>query len=117
MERAVALLRRSVELLPDSGILLNSLGAVLGELGRQDEAMACFEKAMSVEPRYVPTYYNLAIGYYPHNRHREVISLLERRIAQDPNLADGELWLVRIRETLSQLENPSPQDVALDAAR
>jgi tetratricopeptide (TPR) repeat protein len=116
LERAAALFCKSVELLPDSGILLNSLGAVLGELGRHDEAIACFEKAMNVDPRYVPTYYNLAIGLYAHNRHREIIGRLET-LMQDLNLPDGQEWLDRIREALSQLEGPPALDIGFRAPR
>jgi tetratricopeptide (TPR) repeat protein len=116
LERAAALFRRSVELLPDSGILLNSLGTALGELGRLDEAIACFEKAMNVDPLYAPSYYNLVIGLYPRGRHREIISRLEN-LMLDSNIEDGQDWLDRIHEALAQLENPRVRDAGDRAPR
>jgi tetratricopeptide (TPR) repeat protein len=116
LERAAVLFRRSVELLPDSGILLNSLGSVLGELGRRDEAIVCFEKAMNVDPRYVPTYYNLAIGLYPHDRHREIIGHLEGLMG-DGNFPDGQEWLDRIREALLHLQSPPTPGTGFPAPR
>jgi tetratricopeptide (TPR) repeat protein len=108
MERAAQLFRRAVELMPDSAMLLNSLGAALGQLGRHDKAIACFEKALKVDPLYAPTYYNLVMGFYPHDIHRDIVRLLEQRVEENPDFAAGREWLIRIREALSELETPVP---------
>jgi tetratricopeptide (TPR) repeat protein len=108
LERAASLFRRAIELMPASAILLNSLGSTLAELGRRDEAMPYFERALKVDPLYAPTYYNLVIGLYPREAYRDIVRLLEQRVKDEPDFSEGGEWLIRIRETLSQLQTPVP---------
>jgi tetratricopeptide (TPR) repeat protein len=103
---AAHLLSKAVELLPDSATLLNSLGSVLGQLGRDDAAIGCFERALQADPLDGTSYYNLAMALYPRNRHGEIISRLEARLRDAPNFPDGTNWLRRIRATLSELSAP-----------
>ena len=102
MQRAAAILARAVECMPESPQLLNSLGSALGHLGRNDEAAACFERAVDADPLDGGSYYNLAVVLWLKNRHMEVVSRLEQRLAQTPDFPDGSMWLQRIRETLSR---------------
>ena len=106
LERAASLFRGAIELMPDSAILLNSLGAALAELGRRDEAMSHFENALEADPLYAPTYYNLVIGLYPRDAYHDIVRLLEQRVNDNPDFAAGSEWLIRIRETLTELETP-----------
>jgi hypothetical protein len=98
MQRAAAILAQAVERMPDSALLLNSLGSALGHLSRNDEAAQCFERAIEAEPLYGASYYNLAVVLWLKNRHMEVISRLEQRLAQAPDFADGAEWLLLIWE-------------------
>jgi len=102
MERAAALLGLAVESMPDSALLLNSLGSALGHLRRNEEAAACFERAIAADPLYGPSYYNLTVLFWLKNRHMEVVSRLEQQLAVTPDFPEGREWLQRIRETLSR---------------
>jgi tetratricopeptide (TPR) repeat protein len=102
MQRAAALLAAAVEQKPDSALFLNSLGSALGNLQRNEEAAACFERAIDADPLYGASYYNLAVLLWLKNRHMEVVSRLERRLAQTPDFPEGSEWLRRIRETLAR---------------
>lgn len=98
MERAVNLLNRAAEYAPDSAVLLNSLGSALGQIGRDGEAFACFERAVKADPLDGTSYYNLALALYPQNRQEEVATRLEEMLREAPHFPDGALWLRRIRE-------------------
>jgi tetratricopeptide (TPR) repeat protein len=100
LERAANLLSKAVELAPDSAMLLNSLGAVLGTSGQDNAAIACFERALQADPIDGTSYYNLAMALYPSNRHGEIISRLEAKLRDAPEFPDGLNWLGRIREAL-----------------
>jgi tetratricopeptide (TPR) repeat protein len=104
MQRAAELLARAVERKPDSPVMLNSLGSALGYLSRNEEAAACFERAIAADPLYGGSYYNLAVVLWLKNRHGEVVRRLEERMAQAPDFPDGAEWLQRIRETLSRFD-------------
>jgi tetratricopeptide (TPR) repeat protein len=104
MQRAVRLLGRGVELLPHSAIMLNSLGSALGQVARNDEAAACFERAIEANPLYGISYYNLALLLWLKNRHMEVVARLERCLAQSPHFPEGPEWLQRVRETLASFD-------------
>jgi Tfp pilus assembly protein PilF len=98
MERAASLLNRAVEYAPDSAMLLNSLGSALGQIGRDDEALVCFERAVRADPLDGTSYYNLALALYPQNRQAEIVKRLEEVLRQAPHFPGGALWLRRIRE-------------------
>jgi tetratricopeptide (TPR) repeat protein len=109
MERAASVLTRAVECMPDSALLLNSLGSALGHLSRNDEAAAYFERAIDADPLYGGSYYNLAVVLWLKNRHMEVVSRLEQRLAQTPDFPEGAEWLRRIRETLTRFGREAAQ--------
>jgi tetratricopeptide (TPR) repeat protein len=109
MERAAAVLTLAVQCMPDSATLLNSLGSALGHLSRNDEAAAYFERAIDADPLYGGSYYNLAVVLWLKNRHMEVVSRLEQRLAQTPDFPEGAEWLRRIRETLTRFGREAAQ--------
>ena len=104
MERSAKLLAHGAELLPRSVIMLNSLGSTLGQMGRNDEAASCFERAIEANPLDGTSYYNLAIILWLKHRHMEVVSRLEQRLAHAPHFPEGREWLQRIRETLARFD-------------
>jgi tetratricopeptide (TPR) repeat protein len=98
IQRAALLLKRAVDCVPDNAMLLNSLGSTLGQLGRDGEARACFERALAADPLDGVAYYNLALALFPENRHGEIIRRLEDMLSAAPHFPDGADWLRRIRE-------------------
>ena len=57
---AVGEFRAALALMPGSVDVLNNLGIALGSLGRLDEAIESFERALSVRPDFPPARQNLA---------------------------------------------------------
>lgn len=100
MDRAAILLGKAVELAPDSAWLLNCLGSALGQLGRDDEAIACFERALAADPLDGASYYNLAVALQPARRHGEIVRRLEAKLRDTPDFPNGLIWLGRIREAM-----------------
>jgi tetratricopeptide (TPR) repeat protein len=79
-------------------MLLNSLGSALGQMGRDDEALGCFERALQADPLDGTSYYNLALALYSQRRHGEIVRRLEDRLRDTPHFPGGPLWHRRIRE-------------------
>ncbi len=99
LERAAILIGHAVDRAPDSAPLLNSLGATLRQLEREDDAITCFERALAADPHYGGAYLNLALALQPRGKEGEIIARLEAEL-QHPDFADGASWLRRIREAL-----------------
>jgi len=59
-EEAAYAYARTIELGFDNAVVHTLLGITLGDLGRSEESVACFERALSLEPAYLPAHVNLA---------------------------------------------------------
>src|SRR5258708_23248896 len=53
-------LRRAHFLAPNDYSILNACGLCLGRLRRPEEAIACFDKALAIEPSFGPAWFNRA---------------------------------------------------------
>jgi tetratricopeptide (TPR) repeat protein len=69
---------------PSSIEALNALGIAKARLGKSDEAVEIFNKAITMEPGYVYSYINLATIMESFGKYPEALDLIERAI----NLAD-----------------------------
>ena len=58
-EDAISVLQRTTELAPNSVVVYQYLGQLLGNQGRFDPAIAAFEEAIKLDPSYAAAYYNL----------------------------------------------------------
>jgi pentatricopeptide repeat protein len=65
----------------------NGLGYVLDRQGRTDEAVAEFRKAIEVNPKFTPSYNNLAEALVKQGKLEEAEQYYERSLAQKPNAA------------------------------
>ena len=63
----------------------NNKGVSLSALGRQDEAVACFLKAIEINYEYAVAWKNLAVAYRSLHRHQEAEEAA--RIARDLGLS------------------------------
>ncbi len=63
-EAAISAWRKVLELAPDSAELHNSLGVALVRQRRVDEAVACFERALALNPGLTEAHYNLGDTLY-----------------------------------------------------
>ena len=80
---AVPLLEKSVKAKP-AGQSWAVLAAAYGELGRIDDAVAAFRKALALEPGNLVANFNLAGIYMQANAFSEAVPLLERVVKARP---------------------------------
>jgi len=65
----------------------NNRGVSLDELGRHEEAIACYGKALEIDPRDVNTWSNKGTALGALGRHEEAISCLDKALQLDPESA------------------------------
>jgi len=61
-EKSVILFRQSLHFEPENYSLWNKLGATLAHLGKADEAMEAYYRALEIKPNYVRVWANLGIA-------------------------------------------------------
>jgi tetratricopeptide (TPR) repeat protein len=71
--RAEELYRRATEADPGYVLAYFDLGNVLDELGRLDESIAAYLKAVTLSPRYADAHYNLALAYERTGQNRQAL--------------------------------------------
>ena len=69
-EKAKAEMLQSLAIRPNTPEILNNLGTVYSKLGDKANALASFEKAVTLRPNYAIARYNLAEAYEPTNPRR-----------------------------------------------
>jgi len=62
-ETAIDLFKKALSLDPTNYLLLNKVGATLAHLGRADEAIMLYHKALDIRPNYVRVWVNLGIAH------------------------------------------------------
>ena len=60
---------------PDNAIAINNIGATLLEQGKYDEALTYFDKAISIDPRYMNCYYGKACALKGIGKEKEAFEL------------------------------------------
>jgi tetratricopeptide (TPR) repeat protein len=95
---AIAECRNAIEVDPGFGNPYNDIGAYLIEMGRWDEAIPWFEKAIEA-PRYDPRHFphfNLARVYIQRYEYEEAIRHLRRALELEPRYGSARKELQRI---------------------
>ncbi len=67
----------------------NNKGASLRALGRYEEAISCYERALELDPRYANAWNNKGFSLYALGRYEEAISCYERSLELDPRNAEA----------------------------
>jgi len=62
-EKAVEVLNEAAIRLPRNPVVMNNLGIAYGKLGRLDDEITSFLKALEIRPRYAAARFNLALTY------------------------------------------------------
>ena len=83
---AVELISRAVSILP-AAEFYNNLGDALAGLGRRDEAVAAFERAIALSPAYVKAFNNLGLARLQQGRVGEAEAALRTALAIKPDYA------------------------------
>ncbi|HEY2573220.1 MAG TPA: tetratricopeptide repeat protein, partial [Verrucomicrobiaceae bacterium] len=96
---------------PGNAAARSNVGLALHEMGRDDEAIAHFEKALSMDPRDPATHYNLAIVLLSLGsieqaieQYREVVALRPESTAAHNNLGEALLRSGRPDEAMEQFQ-------------
>ncbi|MDP3104953.1 MAG: tetratricopeptide repeat protein [Candidatus Methanoperedens sp.] len=72
-----------MELKPDEAVIWSNKGSVLHELGKLDEALKAYEKAIELEPDCVLAWFNRACAYSVKGDKEKALSYLEKAIELD----------------------------------
>lgn len=76
--------RQALELDPQSVELLNNLAICLARLGREDEAIAVYERALKLRQDDPITRRNLGVAYFRAHRYKDALPLLESFAESSP---------------------------------
>lgn len=85
LDEAESILRRAVELDPDSARARSKLGVALARQRRHSEAMEQFRRALEADPLYAPAYSNLGTLYQEQGRTEEAMAAYRKAIDLDPD--------------------------------
>lgn len=78
---------RTLRFAPDSARMHINLGNAYDDIGKHEEAIASYKKAIEVDPGNVNAYNNLGYIYVSIGKHEEAIALFKKAIELDPNQA------------------------------
>ena len=98
IDDAIAECKKAIQVDPDFGNPYNDIGAYLIELGRWDEAIPWFEKAIEA-PRYDPRHFphfNLARVYIQQYDYEPAIEHLRKALELEPQYGSAQRELKRI---------------------
>jgi Flp pilus assembly protein TadD len=84
LDRAKGMLHRAVELRPDDGFIVDSLGWVYFRLGEYDAAVEQLERAVELEPGDPVINDHLGDAYWRVGRHREARYQWRRALTLEP---------------------------------
>jgi tetratricopeptide (TPR) repeat protein len=103
LEEALAEHRAALDLgIEEPWEVLSNMGVIQGELRRDEEARASFERALGLNPDYVPALFNLALLFEEFGERDRAIGLFARILEVDPGYHDA---LVRIVHAV-RIEDP-----------
>lgn len=96
---------------PESRMASFTLGRVLDENGRSDEAVKSYTKALEIDPTYMDPHFNLGVIFQREGRIAEAVEQFETVIGLKPDYAYGYFFLGMA------LEKHSRPDAARDVYR
>jgi Flp pilus assembly protein TadD len=108
LDKAEAMIRKAVELRPNDGYIVDSLGWVLFRLGRHDEAVVHLERAVELKPEDPVINDHLGDAYWAVGRQREARYQWMTALASKPE--------PELKTAIEQkLEGGLPREVSAEA--
>jgi len=101
LTRAFDMIRKAVELEPDSGAIIDSLGWAHYKLGEYEEAKVQLEKAVTLSPSSATIVDHLGDVYWKLGRYREAGYQWERALIYDPTDEERESIQKKLKSGLS----------------
>ena len=103
-EKAKTEMLQSLAIRPNTPEILNNLGTVYSKLGDKTNALASFEKAVTLRPNYAIARYNLAEAYEPTNPKR-AISEYETYLALADGISDEANRIAHVQQRVKVLQH------------
>lgn len=103
-EQAKAEMLQSLAIRPNTPEILNNLGTVYQKLGDKANALASFEKAVTLRPNYAIARYNLAEAYEPTNPKR-ALSEYETYLALAQGVPDEANRIAYVQQRVKALKH------------
>lgn len=106
VEECIGILDEMLEVDPDSVMALGLKATILGNMGKEDEALACYKRSLEIEPYNLMTHKDIGFFYLKElkdeekaSRHfDEALDLLVDMIAKNPSEMDYRLFEIDILE-------------------
>ena len=99
----LAFYKRTSKYVPDSPRIYTNLGNTYRDIGKNEEAIILYKKAIAINPNLAETYYNLASIYCDIDK-KEAIVLYKKAIAINPDLAEAYYNLGSIYHNIDKKE-------------
>ncbi len=96
--------RRAIDLSPNYATAHHWYGELLMQVGRADEGLAHYQRALEIDPLSLPISSDLGISYYYARRYDQAIEQLHKTIAMDPSFFRAYFYLARVYEQKGQYE-------------
>ncbi|MEM9670373.1 MAG: tetratricopeptide repeat protein [Pseudomonadota bacterium] len=100
LEKGFEMIQRAVDLRPDAGYIIDSLGWAYYRLGRYEEAVEQLERAVALEPGEAVLNDHLGDAYWRVGRHLEATFQWSRAIQLDPESQGTELLHAKVENGL-----------------
>ncbi len=84
-------------------LLWDALGLVYLQLGREEEALDAFEKAIKQDPKYLLPYAHLETAYLEARRYKEMLLVANRALAVDPKWLTAYVFLGEAQAAMGNL--------------
>lgn len=84
---ALEVMKKAVELSPDSPVLLHGLGMLLREMKQLDQALPLVQQAIIIDPTNAIYYNDLGMIFQDRGEHQKAITFYKRAIKLDPDYA------------------------------
>lgn len=94
-DRALQEYETALEQDPDAPYLARAKARTLMQMGRNDEALAWFNRAVDIQPFFGGTYANRGILYDRMGQYELAIADYERALELDEEIGEGPNWLTR----------------------
>jgi protein O-GlcNAc transferase len=88
LQRAEQILKKILKIQPDNFEACYYLGGILDDTVRPDEAIACYRRAMEINPEFPGTYYNIAALLQGKRQFDEALAYYQKALSFDPACAD-----------------------------
>jgi len=104
IEKALKNALSLIKTYPKEATLFNICGACFAELGRFNDAVESYKKALFINPDYAKAHFNLAGTFHDLNKLDDAVKSYENALKIEPNYADAHNNLGNVLKDLNQNE-------------